>query len=69
MPRYRAEVVFRFGATAPTDGGRRLRELSSAAESVGFSLKAANRLVPTTRIWLGHDGHARANPFTIRRVA
>ena len=38
-------------------------------ESVGFSLEAAGRRVPTWRIWLGHDGHARANPFTIHRVA
>jgi len=37
--------------------------------SVVFSLKASGRLVPTTRIWLGHTGHARANPFKISRVA
>lgn len=41
MPRYRAEVVFTFDMAALTDGGRRLRELSSAAESVGFSLEQA----------------------------
>ncbi len=41
MPRYRAEVVFTFDATAFTEGGRRLHELSSAAESVGFSLERA----------------------------
>ena len=41
MPRYRAEVVFTFDAAAPTEGGRRLRELSSAAESVGFSMERA----------------------------
>ncbi len=37
-------------------------------ESLGFSLKAFDRLVPATRIWLGKDGTARANPFRIRRV-
>jgi len=41
VPRYRAEVVFTFEMAALADGGRRLRELSSAAESVGFSLEQA----------------------------
>ena len=41
MPRYRAEVVFTFDMAALTDGGRRLHELSSAAESVGFTLEQA----------------------------
>ena len=41
VPRYRAEVVFTFDAVALTEGGRRLHELSSAAESVGFSLERA----------------------------
>ena len=41
MPRYRAEVVFTFDLAALADGGRRLHELSAAAESVGFSLERA----------------------------
>jgi hypothetical protein len=36
---------------------------------VGFSLKAYGRTAPTSRIWLGHSGHAPANPFRIHRVA
>ena len=38
-------------------------------ESVRFSLRAAGRMVPTSRIWLGRSGHAPANPFTVHRVA
>jgi hypothetical protein len=38
-------------------------------ESVSFALKAYNRLVPASRIWLGRDGTARTYPFTIHRVA
>jgi hypothetical protein len=41
VPHYRAEVVFTFDMAALTDGGRRLHELSSAADSVGFSLERA----------------------------
>jgi hypothetical protein len=41
VPRYRAEVVFTFDLAALADGGRRLHELSSAADSVGFSLERA----------------------------
>lgn len=41
MPRYRAEVVFTFEMAALTDGGRRLHELNTAAEAVGFSLEQA----------------------------
>ena len=41
MPHYRAEVAFSFEAKALTEGGRRLRELSAAAESAGFSLEQA----------------------------
>jgi hypothetical protein len=37
--------------------------------SLSFSLKAYNRLVPSTRIWLGRDGTARSNPFTVKRVS
>lgn len=39
--RFRAEVVFTFEMAALTDGGRRLHELSTVAESVGFSLEQA----------------------------
>ena len=41
MPRYRAEVVFAFDLAALADGGRRLHELTTAADSVGFSLERA----------------------------
>ena len=37
--------------------------------SVSFSLKAYNRLVSPSRIWLGRDGTARRNPFTVTRVS
>ena len=37
--------------------------------AVSFSLKAYNRLVPASRIWLGRDGTARSNPFTVKRVS
>jgi hypothetical protein len=37
-------------------------------EGLAFSLKAFDRLVPASRIWLGVDGTARANPFRIHRV-
>ena len=36
--------------------------------SLGFSLKAGGNLVSPSRIWLGADGTARANPFAIHRV-
>ena len=37
--------------------------------SVSFSLKAYTRLVSPSRIWLGRDGTARSNPFTVKRVS
>ena len=54
VPRYRAEVVFTFDLTALADGGRRLHELSSAAESVGFSLERA-RVVEAPPPLVGED--------------
>ena len=37
-------------------------------EGLAFSLKAFDRLIPVSRIWLGEDGTARAHPFRIPRV-
>jgi hypothetical protein len=37
-------------------------------DGLAFSLKAFGRLVPASRIWLGKDGNARANPFRIPRA-
>jgi hypothetical protein len=37
-------------------------------ETVSFVLKAYNRTVPPTRIWLGAAGTAPADPFTVHRA-
>ena len=41
MQRFRAEVVFTFEASGIEAGGRRLHELSNAAQAVGFELRSA----------------------------
>ncbi len=39
MPRYIAHLTFVFDAPSIEDGGRRIRELATAAQAVGFELE------------------------------
>jgi hypothetical protein len=66
VPRYLAEVVFTFDAAALTEGGRRLRELSSAAESVGFSMERAraDEAPPSSQDPDGWTSYAPSEPET-----
>jgi hypothetical protein len=40
LPRFVAHVEFRFEAESVEAGGKRLRELATAADSVGFEMKS-----------------------------
>jgi hypothetical protein len=60
------KLTFKFVTYAGVDG---VDLKVGCTESLSFSLKAYDRLVPTTRIWLGARGNVRSNPFTVHRVA
>lgn len=58
-------LTFRFVTYAGVDG---VDFTAGCTESLGFSLEAFDRMVPASRIWLGLEGNATGNPFTVHRV-
>jgi hypothetical protein len=60
------KLTFKFVTYAGVDG---VDFKVGCTESLSFSLKAYDRLVSPSRIWLGARGAARSNPFTVHRVA
>ena len=46
MPTLTAHVEFRFAAESAEAGGKRLRELANAADSVGFEMKTGHVEAP-----------------------
>jgi hypothetical protein len=59
-------MTFKFATYSGVDG---IDFRVGCTASLRFSLKAYDRLVSPSRIWLGARGTAPANPFTVRRVA
>ena len=70
MPTFIAHVEFRMKADSFEDGGRRLRELATAASAVGFELERGQvDLLPLTRPMTLADGPATSDELNDRRRA